>query len=195
MIGKDPKAPAAEATWWDHHQLNFWLWACLRDAGAYLRVSHEYYSQQSITPNNLEAHRELEQKRLSVQRNIELERYHFLTALGSLLRVLKRAQHLFPSIQPAYSRANHLLTEGALLRGMIEHVDDYEAGRGNHQDKFIRELDRLGTLTGDRKATIDATSIVIDNDGHWLGGRFNVERAIMEIIAIQDEANKIPPPD
>ena len=28
-----------EPTWQDHHDLNFWLWACLQDGGAFLELS------------------------------------------------------------------------------------------------------------------------------------------------------------
>ena len=177
----------------DHYELNFWLWACLNDAEAYLEASRILHSTirgyRTLDP------RTFQEQRISAQHRMELEKYHFVTALGKLLRTLKRAQHLFPTIQPAYSKANHLINEGKLLRDMIEHADDYQQGGGNNPDKFVREAVGVATdLPGDKPGTADATSTIIDKNGHWLGGRFNVERAIKEIRAIQDEANKIPPP-
>jgi hypothetical protein len=178
-----PKSP--QPTWIDHHELNFWLWACLKDGEAYLQSSRDLFSFPRLAVP----------QRIALQRNLELEKYHFVTALGKLLRVLKRAQHLFPVIQPAYSRANHLINEGKLLRDMIEHSDDYQKGGGYHPDKFVHEATNVATnLPGDKPGTADATSTIIDENGHWLGGRFNVERAVIEIRLIQDEVNKIPAP-
>jgi hypothetical protein len=38
-------------TFMDHHYLNFWLWACLHDAEAYLRASaalHSIFAEMSV---------------------------------------------------------------------------------------------------------------------------------------------------
>jgi hypothetical protein len=161
----------------DHHELNFWLWAFLRNGEAYLK-------QSKITDAAFES--PLEQYE-DCRRELKLAEYHFVATMGTLTRVLKRAQHLFPTIQPAYSMAKHLISEGPSLRGLIEHADEYFAGEGNHPDQWER---RNSPTPG---IVVDASSTIINQDGHWLGGRFNVERAIAEVKAIAVEAFKIPP--
>jgi hypothetical protein len=42
--------------------------------------------------------------------------------------------------------------------------------------------------------SVSATSTIIDGNGHWLGGRLNVERVVAEVRAIAEEAQKIPAP-
>jgi hypothetical protein len=125
---------------------------------------------------------------------MELKKYHFVASLGKLLRLLGRAQHLFPAIQPACSRANHLLSEGKELRDMIEHSDAYEAGRGKFQNKFVREAESLAALPGSLPGVADATGTIVDQTGHWLGGRLNVERVLQEISSIREEALRLPAP-
>jgi hypothetical protein len=118
----------------------------------------------------------------------QLAAYHLLTTMGVLIRVLKRSQHLFPTIQPADSRANHLLKEGKEMRDMVEHAygkDGYLSGGGKHKDKFVREEAGIAS---------DATGTIIKEDGHWLGNRLCVERVIEEVRAIKDVADKLAPP-
>ena len=187
-----------QPTWWDWHQLNFWLWACLHDGTAYLEASTELQSAMGELrgfPKTPQSMADFNEKRLAIQQRLELEKYHFVTAMGRLVPVLKRSQHLFPSIHPAYSRANHLLKEGLDLRGLIEHSDEYESGGGKYPERFEREApDLLTNLPGDAPGVASATGTIIDNNGHWLGGRLNVERVLDEVRAIQEEANKLPPP-
>lgn len=193
MGKKAPNPSPSDATWFDHQQLLFWLRACLRDGEVYLassRASEAVF--EKMFSGGLEAmvqHKD-EQQRCSDQQT--LDAYHFVVVTGNLLRLLKRAQHLFPSIQPPYSRAKHLLEEGKELRDMIEHAhgnDGYLAGGGNHPEKFVRE--------GAPKPGIsaDATSTIVDESGHWLGGRLCVERVMEEVSAIYEEAKKLPVPD
>jgi hypothetical protein len=78
---------------------------------------------------------------------------------------------------------------------MIEHADDYESGKGKHQPKFVRETtDLLTDLPGNGKILADATSVIVTDSGHWLGGRFNVERALLELRPIIEVAEAIPEP-
>ncbi len=178
------------ATWWDHHELTFWMWATLQNADDYLCLSAK--SQETLeamfSENMAEssgARAEIEQ----LKKQETLAAYHFVTAMGVLLRVLKRSQHLFPSIQPPYSRANHLLKEGKEIRDMIEHAygkDGYIAGGGRDKDKFFREGGGISA---------DATSTIIKDDGHWLGNRLCVEKVITELHAINEEVVKLEAPE
>ena len=184
-------------TYMDHHYLNFWLWACLQDGEAYLTASA---ALRSITAE-LRLRKAafdistFNQRRIAAQREMELAKYHFVTAVGSLLRNLARSQDLFPGIKPACDIARHLFAEGKLLRDMIEHADDYLEGKGHNQAGFIREAEGVATnLPGNAPGIADATSTIIDNNGHWLGGRLNVERVIAEVRAIADIAAQIPTP-
>jgi len=74
---------------------------------------------------------------------------------------------------------------------MIEHShgnDGYLAGGGNHPDRFVRDGAPKPGITA------DATSTIIDENGHWLGGRLCVELVLEEVSQIFKEAKKIPPP-
>jgi hypothetical protein len=131
----------------------------------------------------------------SARKRLELTKYHFVATMGSLLRQLTRAQSLFPELHNAWNAAEHLRKEGKELRDMIEHADDYMAGTGRKQGRFIRPAEGVATsLPGDQPGIADATSMIIDENGHWLGGRLNVERALAEVKAILLEAEKITPP-
>jgi hypothetical protein len=129
------------------------------------------------------------------QQEMALAMYHFVTTMGSLLRNLKRSQELFPNIKPACDKAQHLFAEGKLLRDMIEHADQYIEGKGKNQADFIREAEGVGSnFPGSSPGIVDAISTYVDKNGHWLGGRLNVERVLAEVKAIQVEVEKIPQP-
>jgi len=184
-------------TFMDHHYLNFWLWACLHDAEAYLAASAAFYSIARDLRGGGEAFdiRAFHERRIISQRQMDLAKYHFVTSLGSLLRNLKRSQSLFPSIKPACDQAQHLFAEGKLLRDMIEHADEYTEGKGQKQAGFVREAEGVATdLPGDAPGIADATSTIVDKNGHRLGGRLNVERVIAEVRAIAAAAAQIPAP-
>jgi len=177
------------ATWWDHHELTFWLWATLKNADHYLLLSAK--SQETLASmfdKNMAQSNDARAAIEDLSRQTTLAAYHFVTAMGVLIRVLKRSQHLFPSIQPPYSRANHLLNEGKEIRDMIEHAygkDGYLAGGGRQKDKFVRQEAGIAA---------DATSTIIKDDGHWLGNRLCVEKVITELRAIYEEAVKLEAP-
>jgi hypothetical protein len=179
-----------QATWWDHYQLNFCLWAAIHDGEAYLAASNNTHL---ILRQKLPGTRLSMDEFQNARRIEELEKYHFITSLGRAMRKLRRAQHIFPTVQPIYSESNHLINEAKTLRDMIEHSDDYEQGKGREQASFVREGPEVN-LPGDRPGTADATSTIINNEGHWLGGRLCVEKAMAELRAIATEAEKIPAP-
>jgi hypothetical protein len=189
-------------TYMDHHYLNFWLWACLHDGEAYLAasaavrsISAEFRSTAIAGKPMPDIRRTFNERRIAAQQHMELEKYHFVTAVGSLLRNLKRSQELFPSIKPVCDKAQHLFAEGKLLRDMIEHSDAYIERKGHKQANFVREAEGVATnLPGDAPGIADATSTIVDENGHWLGGRLNVERVIAEVRIIAEEAAQIRAP-
>jgi hypothetical protein len=136
------------------------------------------------------------QARIVAEQKMELAKYHFVTVLGSLIRNLKRSQKLFPSIKSACDKAVHLFTEGKLLRNKIEHADEYLSGEKDPKTgAFIREAQGVALdLPGDKPGTVDAISTVGDKNGHWLGGRLDVERVIAEVRVIAAAAAQIPAP-
>jgi hypothetical protein len=178
-------------TFMDHHFLQFWLWAFITDAEAFLLASHEF---RSLIRGSIQIPNGADQRRFGKMR-LELAKYHLVSTMGSLLRHLKRVQPLFPAIHSSWEKAEHLQKEGKDLRDMIEHADQYMAGEGRRQDQFFREAAGVATnLPGDRPGVADATSMIVDNNGHWLGGRLNVERALAEVRLIWADALNIPPP-
>jgi hypothetical protein len=184
----------------DHHDLNFWLWACLHDAETYLESSRQFTSSIIGGPKDWATFDD-ERERLSAQRRrrLDLDKYHFAMTMGSLVKRLSRLATLFPSIQPPFNAAERLQKEGLTLRNMIEHEEtNLEAAKkskkGTPRGGFVRTSNLLSTLPGNRQGSADATSTIIDNDGHWLGGRLNVERVIVEVRLIYEAAQAIPPP-
>ena len=177
----------------DHYYLQFWPWACVADGEDFLRASSEYAAITKalrITP-----HSEWIEKRKLAQAHMELAKYHFVSTMGSLLRHMKPTHSLFPDIKSAWDKAQHLQKEGKDLRDMIEHSDQYRAGEGRKQDSFFREPEGAPlNLPGDRPGIADATSLIVKSDGHWLGGRLNVERIVAEARLILSEAEKISAP-
>jgi hypothetical protein len=172
-------------TYMDHHYLNFWLWACLHDGEAYLAASSAFRAVTAELPTSGADIRAFTQRRMAAQQRVELAKYHFMIVVGSLLRNLERSKRLFPSIKPVCDKAQHLFAEGKPLRDMIEHSDDYLEGKGKKQTAFVREAEGVAVnLPGDRPGIADATSTIVDENGHWLGGRLNVERVLVEVRAI-----------
>ena len=178
-----------QPTWMDHHYLNFWLWACLHDAEAYLESSRQLNSV-------IRSIQHIPQGIAAAQNQLELDKYHFVMTVGSLVKHLNRLAPLFPSIQPAFNAAVHLRKEGLYLRNMIEHAEKNldAAAKGTPRGGFVRKSNLLSDLPGDSQGEADATSTIIDNNGHWLGGRLNVERVIAEVRPIYEAATAIPPP-
>jgi hypothetical protein len=71
---------------------------------------------------------------------------------------------------------------------MIEHADEYTEGKGQKQAGFVREAEGVATdLPGDAPGIADATSTIVDKNGHRLGGR-------LEVRAIAAAAAQIPAP-
>jgi hypothetical protein len=177
----------------DHHYLNFWLWACLHDAEGYLESRRQ---ETAAISSGLKDWAASQKERLSAQRHRELYQYHFVITTGSLVKHLTRLAPLFPSIQPAFEAAEHLKKEGLYLRNMIEHADTNleAANKGTPRGGFVRRSNLLPDLPGDSRGSADATSTIIDQNGHWLGGRLNVERVIAEVRPIYEAAQAIPPP-
>jgi hypothetical protein len=187
-----PEAPTP--TFMDHYFLQFWLWAFITDAEAFLQASGAFRAamRTRITPSMPQDW--VKQRSLN-RMNFDRAKYHFVSTMGSLLRHLRRTHSLFPAIQTAWEKAEHLQKEGKDLRDMIEHADQYMAGEGRKQDKFVRDAEGVAMhLPGDKPGRADATSLIVDGNGHWLGGRFNVEHALLEVRAIWAEAEKIPSP-
>jgi len=63
------------------------------------------------------------------------------------------------------------------------------------QAYFFREPHDIDiNIPGSAPGLVDAISVVVGKNGHWLGGRLNVERIIAEARAISDAASRIPAP-
>ena len=62
---------------------------------------------------------------------------------------------------------------------MIEHADTNVAAakKGTPRGGLVRKSNLLPELPGSSGGIADATALIIDQDGHWLGGRLNVEPA------------------
>jgi hypothetical protein len=186
-----------QPTWQDHHELNFWLWACLQDGEAFLESSRRSMAAMHEVSKDFGKNRaHLTTERLTAQAHLQLNKYHFVLTTGSLIKALTRLAPLFPGIQPMYDAAEHLKKEGLYLRNMIEHADTNVAAakKGTPRGGFVRKSNLLPELPGSSAGTADATALIIDQDGHWLGGRLNVERVMADVRRIYEAARVIPPP-
>jgi hypothetical protein len=116
--------------------------------------------------------------------------------MGTLVKTLTRLTPLFPEIQPVFDAAEHLQKEGLYLRNMMEHADINlaAANKGKPRGGFLRKSNLLPELPGSSGGTADATALIVDQDGHWLGGRLNVERVVAEVRPIYEAAQAILPP-
>lgn len=159
----------------------FWLWAFIRDGETFL--AHD----ATFNPYDRDRSWPLESQRL---------KYHVIATMGMMLRTLNRVKAMFPTLQTPCDQAAHLFEEGKDLRDMIEHADDYRAGRGRKPQQFVREMPHLlKSLPGDQPGTGDATGMIVDGGEHWFGGRLHLERALTEARTIQAVALTIPAPD
>jgi hypothetical protein len=180
-------------TWMDHRNLNFWLWACLSDAEAYLQSSSEF---RDILADPQKDPKKFNERRIASQNLMELKKYHFVMTMGTALRYLDKLVPLFPTIAPLYEKAEHSRKEGLYLRNMIEHaITNADAqARNAPRGGFVRKTDAAFDLPGDTRGIADATATIIDDSGHWLGGRLLVERVIAELRPIYEAAQAIPAP-
>jgi hypothetical protein len=181
-----------DATWFDHQQLIFWLKACLIDATVFLKSSFNTREAfDKMYSGGVETMREYKDEYQFLYEKETLDAYHFIVVTGNLLRVFERAQYLFPEIQPPYKKAEHLRTEAKHLRNMIEHAhghNGYLIGKGNHPKEFVRDGAPIPGVSA------DALSTIINEQGHWLGGRLCVERILFEVSDILEIAQQIPAP-
>ena len=95
-----------------------------------------------------------------------------------------------------YDAAEHLKKKGLYLRNMIEHADTNVAAakKGTPRGGFVRKSNLLPELPGSSGGIADATALIVDQNGHWLGGRLNVERVMAEVRPIHELARAIPAP-
>lgn len=177
------------ATWWDHHELTYWLWATLYNAEQYLSLSEEsQVANAQMFEKDISLWAEDRDRLAELGKRTTLASYQFVTAMGVLIRVLDRSHLLFPSIAPAFDAAAHLREEGKRLRDQVEHAygnDGYLNGGGRYKDEFVRAA---------AGAAADAVSTIIRDDGHWLGNRLCVERVVEELRAIEEESRSLMPP-
>ncbi|MCC7045185.1 MAG: hypothetical protein IT562_00600 [Alphaproteobacteria bacterium] len=127
------------------------------------------------------------------RRELPLAKYHFVAVLGKMLRLLPRAAQLFPCIKPVWDAAIHIQAEGKDLRDMIEHDEEYLAGSGWKQGKFLRSMEVPG-IPRTEPGIADATAMIVTKDGHFLGARFHVEAALVELEKIAQAADNLPMP-
>jgi hypothetical protein len=124
---------------------------------------------------------------MELRNSVELEKHHFMVTLSSAVHHLKRLLPLFPSIEPQYAAARHTFEEGQRLRNLICRADERQAKQAEARNSGASEL------TDSRPGEANATSTVVDHDGHWLGGRLCVEKVVAELRPLLDAVKVIPP--
>jgi hypothetical protein len=171
----------------DYQDVHFWPWACLVDARALLDAVN---AERTI---NLSPDCTLT-KRLEASNRKKLCAYHFILTTGSLTKFLSKSAHLFPALKEAYDAAKHLTGEAESMRNMVEHADiNLKAQeKGAPRGGFERKSRLLDQLPGDKPGVIDAVSLIVKQDGIWLGGRLHVEKIVEEVSAIHETSKTIP---
>ncbi|MDQ7735459.1 hypothetical protein QT231_22385 [Halomonas sp. SpR1] len=192
MPKRPPLPTPDDANWYEHNQMNFWLWACLEDAEQYLELSKQCQRTFDLMfSDGISSMKRYEDEFRLLEKKQQLNAYHFILTTGNLLRVFERARHMFPEIEPTFTSAQHLNNEARELRDLVEHThgrNGYIAGWGNNPDRYER---RDGPQPG---VLADATSTIINEKGHWLGGRLCVETIHLEVSRIIEVAKTIPAP-
>ena len=166
----------------------------MHDAEAYLEASRQHRAALDKFFNNFGNISRDED--LAAQKLMELSKYHFVMTMGSLFRHLHQVVPKFPAMKSRFEAAQHLRKEGLALRNMIEHADKnlQAAAKGTPRGGFARKSGAAADLPGNAHGIADATSTVVDNDGHWLGGRLNVERVVVELRDLLEAAKAVQPP-
>lgn len=183
-------------TWWDHHQMTFWVWATIADGEAFLATFEALDDHVKAGPEGPGGLRAFNDRRQELHAVMTLSKHHFVATAAAMMRVLKLARPLFPEIHSAYDGASHLHAEARGLRNMLEHAEGYlmTGGQGEFPSQFTRDNTPPSAVPGDEGGTADATSIIRDSRGVWLGGRFNVQKALAETRAIQAAALTVETP-
>lgn len=185
-LPENPNKPS----WLDHYEITHWSWACCYQAERYLKIAAE--NQRTFTEFMNLDRTPAKYEEMQLNRAKEaLAAYDFVSALGVLLRILPRANVLFPEMKKVIRSASHITQEGKALRDMLEHAHDnkgYLRGGGRYPEEFIR-------VDPDDNIAADATSTVITNRGHILGNRLCVEEAYAELLKIHQCAQTLPQPN
>ena len=92
-----------QPTYMDHYYLNFWLWACLHDAEAYLESSRRFTSAMRNSPKDWVA---FQKERSSLQYTMELNKYHFIMTMGSLKKTSNVSRRFSRAFSPPTRQPN-----------------------------------------------------------------------------------------
>jgi hypothetical protein len=102
------------------------------------------------------------------------EHFH-LVAVKKSLESAQELATATPALQSALDAYEASVPEARKLRNMREHDWEHMAGRGHHQNEFVRDT---AEVQGIIKSRMDGTATRVDSNGYWLGGRHRVETAI-----------------
>jgi hypothetical protein len=176
----------------ERYDLCQWTWAFIHDAEELIAFSSRL---RAMTKPPIRFSAEWTNERILLQKKLSLAGYHLAMVTGMMLRHLNALAPKYASVQLAFDKATHLNKEGERLRNMTEHAKaNREADkRGNPRKGFMRKAPDAA-FPGSEDGLSDPTGLVINNHGHWLGGRFNVELALSEVQAISEAADAIPIP-
>ena len=100
-----------------------------------------------------------------------LEEYYFIIALNKALEWLLESKQKFIEVQPLIERINTELPYIREVRNMREHEIEYFKNEGRNQRNFIRPLGKEG------QSIADATSMIVNEEGYFVGGRISVQLA------------------
>ncbi|MGO8738542.1 hypothetical protein [Rhodoblastus sp.] len=194
-----------EPTFQDHHDLQFWLWACLKAGDDFLAACGQETSvRHRVAGIHTRPHRGIQtviaseaarfQSEMATKKRL-LAQYHFVITAGMSAKVLNRISPLFPQINETYEAAEHFRKEALNLRNLLEDTENIAAAKkGTPRGGWNRKKDLLRELPGSSGGISDATSLIVNDKGHWIGGRLRVEGVLFEVNKIYEAALTIPAP-
>ena len=123
-------------------------------------------AMQTVTQETLMQHKNiLEFKELRI-----VEEHFFVTSVSKAIDWLKEVRKLKPDLSSDIDSFIHNFPEAKDLRNMREHDVDYFKGKGIAQNRFVKSL---------ADSTVDASASISDQTGYLIGGRLNVQQAVI----------------
>lgn len=145
--------------WFAAEQIRMWLWA-VEDRG-------QRFMAAAAAPSTNEAPAKWARPVLQDE---------FISDLGKLIRVLNEVRDLVPEANAILSQCALLSEKTRRFRGLVEHAEEYHFGEGKFPDEWL-------FVSEDRIFSADASSLLVTDQGHLIGGRICVEEVLKDIVA------------
>jgi len=115
---------------------------------------------------------------------VRYEEDFFVYSLHRAIFFIFKASHSFAGFKNIYDKVESIIGEGHAkdIRDMRVHIDEYSKGKGDQPDRFVYESpEELYPVKpfAETLFVADASSTIVFPDAYLIGGRINVQNAIM----------------